>query len=170
MRLPEVALRGNFFLFDVVVDKPDFGAVVFRRVADQNDFKKRLIKLQVDAMVKLRDQRAKPFEKSDTDLLEVLFGTAGLCVKRIGSGHRRQFAVEADGPRLRGDLPFGGAEQNGDVAAVYGGNPRRNGLRLKRMVDGGKQDGSVGNVNDGAAAGEIGNDFIFLCERGRSRS
>ena len=30
------------------------------------------------------------------------------------------------------------------------------------MINGGKYDGVVGDVNDGAATGEVGNDFVFL--------
>lgn len=170
MRLPEVALRGDFFLFDVIVHKPDFGTVVFGSVSDQNDFEQWLVELQVDAMVKLRDQRAKPLEKGDADLFEVLLGAAGLGVKRIGSGHGGEFTVEADGSGLRGDLPLGRAKQNADVAAVHCSDTRRNGLRLERMVDRGEQDGSVSDVNNGAAASKVGNDFVFLRERERRRS
>ena len=30
------------------------------------------------------------------------------------------------------------------------------------MVDGGQDDGVVGDQNDGAAPGKVGNDFVFL--------
>jgi hypothetical protein len=33
------------------------------------------------------------------------------------------------------------------------------------MINGGKNDGVIGNVNDGAAAGEVGYDFVFLGAR-----
>jgi hypothetical protein len=30
------------------------------------------------------------------------------------------------------------------------------------MIDGCKNDGAIGNVDDGAATGEVGDDFLFL--------
>ena len=33
------------------------------------------------------------------------------------------------------------------------------------MINGGKYDGVVGDVNDGAATGEVGDDFVFLGAR-----
>jgi len=95
-------------------------------------------------------------------LFEVLFGAAGLRVKGIGGGHRLDFAIETDGLGLRGDLPLGSAKENADVPAVYRGDTRGNGFGFEGMIDGREDDGSVGNVNDGAAAGEIGDDFVFL--------
>jgi hypothetical protein len=63
---------------------------------------------------------------------------------------------------LRGDLPFGCAKENADVTAVNGSNAWRNRFGFKRMIDGREHYGAVGNVNDGAAAGEVGDDFVFL--------
>ena len=108
------------------------------------------------------NQRAQFFEEGDADLLEVLFRAAGLRVKGIRRGHRLDFAIKTDGLRLRGNLPFRRAKENADMAAIYRGNARRDGFRFERMINGGEQDGSVGDVNDGAAAGEIGNDFVLL--------
>jgi hypothetical protein len=64
-------------------------------------------------------------------------------------------------------LPFGSAKENADVAAVNGSDAWRHGLGFKRVIDGRENDGVIGNVDDGAAAGEVGDDFVFL-RTGRS--
>jgi len=75
--------------------------------------------------------------------------------------------VESDWPRLRGDLPFGRAEEDAEMAAVNGGDTRGNGFGFERMIDRGENDSTIGDVDDGAAAGEIGDDFFFLLSMNR---
>lgn len=159
--LPEICLRGHGGLFDIEIDEPDFRAIILGRVADQNDFEERFVWLEIDFVMKLGDERAEAFEKGDAYLLEVLVDV-GTRVVGIGSGQAWDVAIQANGFGLRGHLPFGGAEENADVAIVDGGDTRRNGFGLEGMIDGGKEDGVIGDLDDGAAAGEIGDDFVFL--------
>ena len=113
-------------------------------------------------MMELGNEGAQFLEEGDADLLEVLFGGAFRNSVGIDSAKVRNVAVESDWPRLRGDLPFGRAEENGDMAAVNCGNARRNGFGFERVIDGGENDGVIGDVDDGAAAGEIRDDFLIL--------
>src|SRR5579859_2126790 len=48
------------------------------------------------------------------------------------------------------------------MAAINGGDARGNGFGFEGMIDGRENNGVVGHVNDGAATGEVGNDFVFL--------
>lgn len=159
--LPEIRLRGHGGLFDVEIDEPDFRAIILRRVADQNDFEKRFVWLEINFVMKLGDERAEAFEKGDADLLEILVDV-GAGIVGIGSSQAGNVVIEANGFGLRGHLPFGGAKENADVTIVNGGDARRNGFGLEGMIDGSKEDGVVGDLDYGAPAGEIGDDFVFL--------
>jgi len=77
--------------------------------------------------------------------------------------------VEANGARLRGDLPLRGAEKNADVVGAERGNAGRNAAGFDGMFDGAEEDSVAGDEDDDAATGEIGNDFVFLGEAGRRR-
>jgi hypothetical protein len=113
-------------------------------------------------MMELGNKGAQFFEEGNADLLEVLLGAARGSEARINGAKVGNVAVEPDGPGLRRDLPFGSAEENGDVPAINGGNARGNGFGFERMIDGCENDGVISYVNDGAAAGEVGDDFVFL--------
>src|SRR5580704_6108573 len=112
--------------------------------------------------MKLRDERAKLFEEAQADLFEVAFGFTGRLVARIFGVDMRDIVIETNGMGLCGNLPFGGAEEDGDVTRVYFRDARRNGRGFERVVDGGEENGIASDVNDGAAAGEVGDDFVFL--------
>ena len=71
-------------------------------------------------------------------------------------------AIEANRLGLRWNLPFGGAEENADMAAVDGGDARGHGFGLEGMINSGEEDGVIGDMNDGAAAGQVGDDLFFL--------
>ncbi len=161
VRLPEIGLRGHGGLLEVEVDEPDFGAVILGRIADQNDFEERFVWLEVDFVMKLGDERAEAFEKGDADLLEVLVDV-GTGIVGIGSRQAGNVTIKANRLGLGGHLPLGSAEENADVTIINGSDARRNGFGLEGMIDGGKEDGVVGDLDDGAAAGEIGDDFVFL--------
>ena len=164
MGLQKIPTSSRRSLLNLILDQPDFRPVVSGRVADEDDLEERFVGFEFDWMMELRNEGAQFFKEGDADLLEILFG--GAFGNRVGidSAEVRNVAVEPDWARLRGDLPFGGAEENGDMAAVNGGNARRNGTGLKGMINGGEDDGIVGDVDDGAAAGEIGDDFLILGE------
>jgi len=75
----------------------------------------------------------------------------------------RDVVVKANGMGLCGNLPFRGAEEDGDVTRVNFRDARRNRCGFERVVNGGEENGFASDVNDGAAAGEVGDDFVFLC-------
>ena len=118
--------------------------------------------------MELRNEGAQFFEEGNADLIEVLLGTAGGSKAGINSAKVGDVAVESNGPGLRGDLPFGRAKKNGDVPCVNGGDTRGNGFRFERMIDSREHDGVVCDMDDGSAAGEVGDDFVFLCVKWES--
>ena len=152
--------RGS--LFHLILNEPDFRTVISGRVADEDDLKKRFVGLEFEWVMELGNKGAQFFEEGDADLLKVLFGGAFGNSVGINSAKVRNVSVEPDWTWLRGDLPFGRAEENGDVAAVNGGDARGNGFGFERVIDGGENDGVIGDVNDGTAAGEIRDDFLIL--------
>jgi len=84
----------------------------------------------------------------------------------IGRSEVRNVAVEADRPGLRGNLPFRSAKEDANVAVIDGGDARGDRLGFERMIDGGEENSVIGDVDNGAAASEVGDDFIFLGEGG----
>ena len=104
--LPEFIVASKQILFDSIVNKPDFGPVIMR-VTDEDDFEERLVGLEFDLVVKLRDERAELLEVGDADCLEVRFAGIGRAIDVLGrQTNVRDVAVEADGARLRGNLPL----------------------------------------------------------------
>lgn len=116
-------------------------------------------------MMELGNERAEFLKEGDADLLEILFGGAFGNSVGIDGAQVWNVAVESDWAGFGGRLPFGGAEEYADMAAVNGGHTRRNGLGFERVIDGGENDGIVGDVDDGAAGGEIRDDFLVLGEK-----
>jgi len=168
--LQEITASSRGRLLHLILDQPDFRPVISGRVPDEDKLEERFVGFEFDRVMELGNEGAQFFEEGDADLLEILFGGAFRNGVGIDSAEVRNFAVEPDWPGLRGDLPFGGAEENGDMATVNGRNARRNRFGLERVIDGGKDDGIVGDVNDGAAAGEIRDNFLILgVKRGSCR-
>jgi hypothetical protein len=162
MGLQIISTGGNRILFDLIVNKPDFRAVVSRGVADEDDLEQRFVGFELNRVMELGNEGAQFFQEGDADLLEVLLGSAFRNEVGIDGAQVGDLTVESNGPRLRGDLPFGRAKENADVPAVNGSNARRNRFGFERMIDGREHYGAVGNVNDSAATGEVGDDFVFL--------
>lgn len=162
MSLQEIPASSRSSLLHLILDEPDLRPVIAGGVAEEDDLEERFVGFQFDWVMKLGNEGAKFFEEGDADLLEVLFGGAFGNGVGIDSAEVRNVAVESDWPGLRGDLPFGGAEKNGDMATVNGRNTWRNRFRFERVIDGGENDGVVGYVDDGAAAGEVCDDFLVL--------
>jgi len=113
--------------------------------------------------MKLGDKRTQFFQKTEANLFQVAFRFAGSLVALLSGVDVFDVVVETDRVGLRGNLPFGSAEKDADVQGIDFSDARRNGSGLERMVDGGENNGVAGNVNNGAATGEIGDDFVFLC-------
>ena len=154
-------------LFHLILDEPDFRPVISWSVADENHLEKRLVGFELDWMMELGHEGAQFLEEGNADLLEVLLGAALGSESGVNSAKVGDVSIEPNGPGLRGDLPLGRAKENADVPAVNGGDARGHGFGFERMIDGREHNGVIGNVNDGAAAGEVGDDFVFL---GVSRS
>jgi len=172
MGLQIVTAGSDGTLFHLILHEPDFRPIIPRCVAEDDDLEQRFVRFQLDGMMELGNERAQFFEESNADLFEILLGGPFRNIVGINSAKVGNVAVEPDGPRLRCDLPFGSAKEDADVAAINGGHARRNGFRFEGMINGGKYDGVVGDVNDCAATGEVGDDFVFLgtgssagCER-----
>jgi len=121
-----VSADGDGILLDVVFNEPDFRPVLLRRVPEQQDLKKSLVGLDLDRVMELRNKGAQFLQKGDTDLLEVLLGTARGSKAGINGANVGDIAVESNGPGLRSNLPFGRAKKNPEVPAVNRGDTRRN--------------------------------------------
>jgi len=167
VRLPIVSSGSDGILLDLILNQPDLRPVIFRSVPDEDDLKQGFVRFQVDRMMELGSKGAQFFEEGNADLLEVLLCGSGGSEPGVDSTEVGDVTVEPNGPGLRGDLPFGSAKENADVAAVNGGDAWRHGFGFERVIDGCENDGVIGNVDDGAAAGEVGDDFVFL-RTGRS--
>ena len=113
--------------------------------------------------MKLGYKRTQFFQKTETNLFEVTFGFARSLIPLVSGIDVFDIVVEPNGVGLRRHLPFGGTEEDTDVQGIDFRDARRNGSRLEGMVDGGEKNGFASNVNDGAAAGQVSDDFVFLC-------
>jgi len=164
-----VSAGGYGILFHPIVNLPDLRSIIIRRIADEDDLEQWFVGFQFDRMMELGNEGAQFFQEGYADLLEVLLG--GACGDSMGihSAKVGDFQVEPNRPGLRGDLPFGCAEENTDVAGVNGGDAGRNRFGLERAIDGGENDGVICDMDDGAAPGEIGDDFVFLSTDGSAR-
>jgi len=160
--LPILSAGGRGILFDLIIDEPDFRPVIFWSVADKDDLEKGFIGFEIDRMMELRSEGTQFFQKGNADLLEVLLRPAGGSESRVDGGKVGEVAIEANGPRLRGDLPLRSAKENSDVTRIDGRDAWRNGFRFKGMIDGREENGVIGDLDDGAAAGQIGDDFVLL--------
>src|SRR5437879_9269233 len=119
--------------------------------------------------MKLIDERAELLEEGDADGLQVRLALArSMLVTRIGPGDTLKITVQPNGLGIGGNAPFRSSEKDTDVRCVEVHHPRRNGISLDRLIDGRKDDGLPCHVNDGAAAGEVGDDFILVLLLGKS--
>jgi len=167
VRLPILGVAANGLLFGAKIDQPYLGPVL-ARVADQNDFKERILRFQVEFVMELGNEWAQLLEKGNADRFEVRFArirrTVRVLRRRMNFGH---FAVEANRAGLRGDLPFRCAKENADVFGTERGGAGRNGFGFEGLIDGTKDDGVPGDQDDHPPAGQVGDDFVFLRTAGR---
>lgn len=108
------------------------------------------------------NQRAQFLEEGHTDLLEVLLGTAFANIATIRGAKVRDVSIEPNGSGLRTDLPLGCAKEDADVTAIDGSDAQRNGFGFERVIDAGKNNSAVGDMNERAATSKVGDDFVFL--------
>lgn len=168
--LPEI--RADGLLLRTIIDHPSLGPVVAGPITDQDNFEERLVRLEVVFVVELRSERTKLLEEADTDELKVgvtsAFGAIGLLGVH-GRTKISNISVEANGHGLRGDLPLGSAEKDANVRGANGSDAGRYGFGFQGMIDGAEDDAVGSDVNDHAATGEVGHDFVFLREGGKGR-
>ena len=160
--LPILSAGGGGILFDLIIDEPDFRPVIFWSVADKDDLEKWLIGFEIDRMMELRGEGTQLFQESNADLLEVLLRRARGSESRVNGGKVGEVAVQANRFRLRGNLPLRSTKENRDVTRIDGRDARWNGFGFKRMIDGREENGVIGDLDDGAAAGQISDDFVIL--------
>ena len=141
---------------------PDFGAIAFWGVADEDDLEQWIVGLEIDCMMELGHERAEFLEEDDANLLEVDVGFAGHLVVFVGGRKVLNIAIEADWFWSGRRLPFGSAEEYGNVTTIDVGKARRDGSGFERVVDCGKKDSVAGYMDDDTAAGEVGDDFVLL--------
>lgn len=162
-RLPILAAGGDLLLFNAVFDLPDFGAVIVRKSED-DELEERLVGRKIELVMELGDEGAEFFEERDAESFEVGGGCLGKRVIVLVGSVRNglKVAVEADGRGGGGNLPFGGAENDADVAGVELQEAGWDGTGFDGLVDGGEDNDVVASdLNDDAAAGEVGDDFVF---------
>ena len=61
----------DFFLLDAIFDGPDFGAVIVGCKTDQDNFKDSFVGLEIDFVLKLRDERAQSLEEGYSDGIQI---------------------------------------------------------------------------------------------------
>jgi hypothetical protein len=137
-------------------------------VTNDYDLKDGIIGREFEFMVQLSDQGAELFKESDADRLQVRLASAdsGL-VTRVGPADTLKIAVQPNGLGIGGNTPFRSSEKDADVRSVEVQYTRWNGISLHGLIDGRKDDGVLCDVNDGAAAGEISDDFVFVLLLGK---
>ena len=86
----------------------------------------------------------------------------------VAPANALEIAVQPDGLGVGGNAPFRSSEEDPDVSRIEVHHARRNGVALYGLIDSGKDDGVLGDVNDSAAAGEIGDDFVLVLLLGKS--
>ena len=81
--LPIFAARGHLFLLDAIFHLPNFGAVIGGE-AEDHQLEERVVRAEIEFVMKLRDERAEFFEEGDADGFEVgRFLTGILCIVLI---------------------------------------------------------------------------------------
>src|SRR5437016_3247246 len=168
-RLPIVATRGDLLLLYTILHDPHLRAVIVGSVTNDHDLKDWIIGREFKFVMELSDERAKLLEESDADSLQVRLALAGSrLVTRVAPADTVKITVQPNGLRIGRNAPFRSSEKHPDVRGVQVHHPRGNGISLHRLIDGRKNDDVLGHVNDGAAAGEIGDDFVLVLFLGKS--
>ncbi len=161
-RLPVFAASGDLLLFNAVFKFPNFGAVIFREAQDDH-FKDGVIGLDINLVMKLGDEGAEGFKEGDTDGFEVGRGLVRKAlIMLVGAGHTLKIAIEAYGLGIGRDLPLGSAEDDAHVSGVKLQEARGDGIGFQGLVDRGEDDDIfLSDLDNDAAAGEVGDDFVF---------
>src|SRR6267378_24787 len=162
-RLPIVTTGGDLLLLHPIFHDPHLRAIVVRSVTNDHDLEDGIIGRDFEFVVELSDQGTKLLEESDAHGLQVRLALArsGL-VTRVAPGYTLKITVQPSGLGIGGNAPFRSSEKHADVRRVEVHYARWNGISLHRLIDGRKDDDVLCHVNDGPAAGEIGDDFVLV--------
>jgi len=76
-------------------------------------------------------------------------------------------AVQPKGLRISRNSPLRRSEENADVSVVEVHHTGRNGISFDGLIDSGKNDHILGGMNDDAATGEVGNNFVLAVLSGK---
>lgn len=112
-------------------------------------------------MMKLCDERAQFFEKGDPDGFEIRLRFPIRLKPRIFRGNVLEILVQANRLGIGGELPLGCTEKHANMTRVEVHDARRNRIGFDGLIDRSKDDGLSRYVNDDAATGQIGDDFLF---------
>src|SRR6267142_1496541 len=168
-RLPIVTTGGDLLLLHTILHDPHFRTVVVGSITNDHDLEDGIIGGEIEFVVELSHQGAKLFEEGDADGLQVRLAFAGSgLVTGIGAGDTLKIAVQPNGLGVGGNAPFRSSEKDADVRSVEVHHARRDGISLHGLIDGREDDDVLCHVNDGTAAGEIGDYFVFVLLLGKS--
>jgi len=114
-------------------------------------------------MVELANEGTELFEKGDSDGIEIGFGLSGGCVSAALIGtNALKIAIDSNRFWVGRDTPFRRAEQDSDMRGIQFHHAGWNGIPLDGLVDGGKENDVPGDMNNDAAARQIGDDFVLV--------
>jgi len=119
-------------------------------------------------VVKLRNERPQFFEEYHAELFQIAFAFGGLLVVRVGPADMFDVAIQANGPRLGGQLPLLGTKENANMSRVNLRHARGDAICFQRLVDRAKDDGVAGHVDKDSPARQVGDNLVLLCPGGPS--
>ena len=162
-RLPVFTAGGNLLLFDAIFSDPDLGTVLIRTIADDYKLKNGIVRDEIELVVELPHKGAELFEKGDADGIEIGLGLSGSCVRAaLIRANAVKIVIYSNGFWVGRDTPFRSAKQDTDMRGIQVHHAGWNGIPLDRLVDGGKENHVFGDMNNDAAARQIGDDFVFV--------
>src|SRR5882672_9244275 len=117
-------------------------------------------------MVELPHEGTKLFEKGDTDGIEIGLGLSGSGVgAALICANAVKIVIDSNGFWVGRDTPFRSAEQDSNMGSIQVHHAGWNGIPLDWLVDGGKENNVPGDMNNDAAARQIGHDFVLVSLR-----
>ena len=173
-----VEISAHRLLHHAVLVEPHLRPV-FPRITDEHQLQERLIRPQLNPVVKLRRQRPQRLQVGDPDDFQVRVGIVQALQPvgthgRVRRARRRAFAryllVNVNGVRPRGDLPFRRSQQNADVSGINPDYPRCDRTCFRGLLDRGEDDAVERHVHNHAARGQVRDDLLFAALPARGRS
>src|SRR5882757_2889265 len=123
--------------------------------------------------MKLRGEGAQFLQNGYANGFQVRLRFADIVlILRVASMHALEIAIEPDRIRISWHTPFRSTKQHGDVGGIGFHDARRNSSGLDGFVDRGENNVAVAcDMNDYAASGKVGDDFVLrrLILRGNGR-